>query len=100
MSHSRLHRFLTRHIWVAFLLMGVSFVLFGLVSLNLLQTLGASFHFLTMYGIDAVREGVLVQLFELAVSGYSAAAFYLVFKLCEKILVERLAGHDSQRNSP
>jgi hypothetical protein len=90
-AHTRLHGFLTRHWWLTFVLMGVCFVLFGLVSLNLLHTLGASFEFLSANGIDAVRDGVLVQLAELALSGYTAAAFYVVFKLCEKVLVERLS---------
>jgi hypothetical protein len=90
-AHTRLHVFLMRHWALTFVLMGVSFVLFGLVSLNLLHTLGASLEFLSANGIDAVHDGVLVQLFELALSGYAAAAFYVLFKLCEKVLVERLA---------
>ena len=91
MPYSRLFAFLSRHWWLAFLLMGVSFVLFGLVTLNLLHTLGANFEFLATYGIDAVREGGLVQLLQMVVSGYFAAASYVAFKLCEKVLVERLA---------
>ncbi len=89
--YSRLYAFLARRWWLAFLLMGVSFVAFGLVTLDLLYTLGANFAFLSMYGADAVREGGLVQLLQMVVSGYLAAASYIVFKLCEKILVERLA---------
>jgi len=91
MAHSRLHSFLTRYWWLTFLLMGISFVAFGMVTLNLLHTLGANVEFLRDYGFDAVREGGLRQLFELVVSGYAAAAFYVLFKLCEKVLVERLA---------
>ena len=90
MSDSRLHRILTRHWWLTFFLMGVSFVLFGLFSLNLLHALGANFDFLLSYGVDAVREGGLKQFFELIVSGYLAASFYVFFKVCEKVLVERL----------
>ena len=90
MPYSRLYLFLLRHWWLAFLLMGLSFVAFGLVTLNLLHTLGANFEFLASYGIDAVREGGLLQLLQMVVSGYFAAASYVVFKLCEKVLVERL----------
>ena len=32
-----------------------------------------------------------VQVVELVLSGYAAALFYVLFKLCEKVLVERLA---------
>ena len=98
MAYSRVYRFLSRRWWLAFVLMGVSFVLFGLVTLNLLHTLSANLEFLTMYGFEAVREGGLVQLLELFVSGYAAAAFYVFFKLCEKVLVERLATRKTEGN--
>ena len=90
-DHSRLYRFFSRHWLLAFLTMGVAFVLFGLVTLDLIHTLGANFDFLARHGLDAVRDGGLRQLAELVISGYAAAAFYLLFKLCEKVLVERLA---------
>jgi hypothetical protein len=89
-SPSRLYLFLSRRWWLAFLLLGVSFALFGLMSLNLLHSLGANIEFLGMHGVDAVREGGLRQLLELVASGYAAALFYVLFKLCEKVLVERL----------
>ncbi|WP_418320050.1 hypothetical protein [Piscinibacter sakaiensis] len=88
---SRLYRVLSRHWWLSLLLMGISFVCFGLASLNLLQMLGANLSFLARHGIDAVREGGLLQLLELVVSGYAAAVFYIFFRLCEKALVDRLA---------
>jgi len=89
-GYSRLHAFLFRHWWLTFLLLGFSFLLFGALSLNLLHTLNANFEFLSMYGVDAVREGALKQLAEIVISGYLAAAAYLISKLCEKVLVERL----------
>jgi hypothetical protein len=88
---SRLYAFLSRRWWLTFLLMGVSFVLFGLVSLNLLHVLSANVEFLGAHGLDAVKEGGLTQLLGLVVSGYAAAMFYVFFKLCEKVLVERLS---------
>ena len=91
MAYTRLYGFLIKRWWLAFILMGVSFVLFGLVTLNLLHTLSANLEFLTSYGLEAVREGGLWQLIELVMSGYAAAACYVFFKLCEKVLVERLA---------
>jgi len=91
MSYSRLYGFLLKRWWLTFVLMGVSFVFFGLITLNLLHTLSANFEFLSSYGVEALREGGLRQLIELIVSGYAAAACYVFFKLCEKVLVERLA---------
>ena len=90
-AHSRLYGFLSEHASVAVVLMGLSFVLFGLASLNLLHLVSANVSFLVMNGLDAVRDGGLLQLFSLVALGYFAAFFYVVFKLCEKVLVERLA---------
>ncbi|MEO7242054.1 MAG: hypothetical protein ABIW85_04025 [Variovorax sp.] len=88
---SAIYRFLWRYWWLAFVLMGITFVLFGLVTLTLLHMLGANIELLAAHGIDAVRDGGLRQFVELVVSGYFGAACYVVFKLCEKLLVERLA---------
>ena len=89
--YSRLYAFLFRYWWLTFILMGLCFVLFGMLTLNLLHALGANLEFLGMHGVDAVKEGGLRQLCGLVVSGYLAAMFYVLFKLCEKVLVERLA---------
>lgn len=91
MRYSRLYRFLSGQWWLTFILLGASFVLFGLASLNLINMFSANFEFLARHGLDAVRVGGLRQLVELVVSGYAAAAFYVVFKLCEKVLVDRLS---------
>ena len=90
-SYSRIYAFLTKRWWAAFVLLGVSFVLFGLITLNLLHMLSANLEFLSSYGFDALREGGFMQLIEIIVSGYFAAACYVVFKLCEKVLVECLS---------
>jgi hypothetical protein len=86
-----LYPLLHEHAWLAFLLLGVSFVLFGVATLNLLYIFRAAWEFLVMYGWEAVREGVLMQMAELILSGYAAAAFYVLFKVCEKALVERVS---------
>ena len=93
MAASPLYAFLRRRWWVTFLVLGVSFVLGGLVTLNLLHSLMANFEFLSMYGVEAVRDGGLLQLLEIAASGYFAAGCYVLFKVCEKVLVERLTAN-------
>jgi|EndMetStandDraft_4_1072995.scaffolds.fasta_scaffold1470452_1 hypothetical protein len=100
MSHGRLYAFLLAHWGLAFVVFGISFVAFGLLSLNLLHMLAANFEFLSMYGVQAVRDGGLRQLLEIVASGFVAAACYLVFKLCEKVLVERLAALGAPRGAP
>ncbi len=88
---SSLFKWMVRHWVVTFLLMGVAFVAFGLLSLNLVQIFAANIRFLTDHGVDAIMEGGLWQLFELVASAYGAIAFYVMFKTCEHALVERLA---------
>ena len=63
-GESRLFRLLHRHWWLALLVMGFSFVAFGIASLNLLDLLQANLRFLAVHGVDAVREGGLAQLVE------------------------------------
>jgi hypothetical protein len=88
---SRLFVYLSRHWVLAWTLMGMSFLLFGLLSLNLLHVLRANLNFLAEYGVDAARDGGLLQFAEILLMVYLAVACYVVFKFCEKILVERLA---------
>ena len=96
MAPSRLYAYLSRRWWLALVLMGASFVLFGLMSLNLLHSLSANLEFLGMHGFDAVKEGALTQLGWLLFSGCAAVIFYVFFKLCERVLVERLASTPSK----
>jgi hypothetical protein len=93
---SRLYAYFVRRWWLAWAVMGASFVLFGLLTLNLLQTFNANLNFLSEHGLDAVREGGLRQLIELVVTGYLAVACYVVFKFCEKVLVDRLASRSNK----
>ncbi len=90
-SHgTALKRFLMRHPLLTFVVMGLSFLLFGLVSLNLIHIFQASIELLLEYGRMALWDGGLQQLLELLLSGYFALAFYIAFKVCEKALVDRL----------
>ena len=86
------------HYWVGtFLVMGIAFVMFGMLSLNLIQVFAANIRFLADYGLEAIMDGGLWQLLELVASAYGAIAFYVMFKSCEHALVERLAHHDNTR---
>ncbi len=96
-AYGRLYQTLSRRWWLALLLMGASFVLFGLSTLNLLHLLSANVNFLVMNGIDAVRDGGLWQLISLIGLGYFAAVCYVVFKLCERVLVDKLT-YEKTRN--
>ena len=83
----RAHRFLT------FLLMSGSFVTFGITAVNLFFVFKANLDFLAAHGRMALEEGGLLQLLQLLLASLLAMAFYLLFKVCEKVLVDSLT-HD------
>ena len=95
---SGLFRWMVRQWVLTFLLMGVAFVAFGMLSLNLVQVFAANIGFLTEYGFEAIMDGGLLQLLELVVSAYGAIAFYVMFKTCEHALVERLAHYRIEKD--
>jgi len=86
----RLLEWLRQRAWAAFIVAGFSFLAFGLLSLNVVNLLAANLALLAAHGWMAVGDGAGRQLFELLASGYAALACFLVFKLCERIVVDRL----------
>jgi hypothetical protein len=83
-------RLLVRNVWLAFLLMGASFLATGLISLNLIYLFHANIEFVIENGIMGLRDGGLLQFLELLVSGYLGMALYVVFKACEKVVVDQV----------
>ena len=86
-----LKHFLIRHPVITFLLMGCCFLIMGIISLNLIYLFHANFEFILEYGIMGLSDGGLMQLAGLIASGLIALIFYVVFKTCEKVLVEWLS---------
>lgn len=84
--------FLYRHPKVTLLLMGAFFVLFGFTSVNLFVILKANIDLFLQYGLMVIEDGALQQLVEILGSAYLSIVFYVLFKVCERILVERLTG--------
>ena len=82
--------FLSSHFVATFLVMGLAFVGFGLTSLNLLYLIRANVELVLQHGAMALLDGALQQLLELLGLGFSGLAMYLIFKVCEHILVEKL----------
>jgi len=93
---TRVFAWLVRHPALSFLAMATSFTLFGALSLNLAQYLLANADYLLTYGWLAVMEGGLMQFVELWTQVFVATAAFVVFKLCEVALVERI----SHRRAP
>jgi hypothetical protein len=84
--------FLFRHPKVTFVLMGAFFLLFGFTSVNLFVVLKANIELFLDYGAMVIEDGALQQLIEIIGSSYLSIVFYVLFKVCERILVERLTG--------
>jgi len=84
--------FLYRHPKVTFVLMGGFFLLFGFTSVNLFVVLKANIELFLEYGAMVIADGALQQLCEVIGSSYLSIVFYVLFKVCERVLIERLTG--------
>ena len=81
-------------LWLTFVVLGMSFLAGALGTLNLVTLLIANLSLLRDYGLVAVMDGGLQQLFELALQGLISCMAYVVFKTCEHRLSDWL-GHGS-----
>jgi len=76
--------------WLLFVLGGLFFLLFGVMSYNLFFLLSANLRLFLEYGWMVAEEGALVQLAELLAFSYLSLLFWVLFKLCETLLVKAL----------
>jgi hypothetical protein len=81
---------LRRHRVACFGVMVLSFIAFGLLTLDLVRVVSANVAFISDNGWQGLRDGGLVQLAELALSAALAMAAWLQFKLCETLLLQSL----------
>jgi len=77
--------------WLTFVVMGLAFFCFGLVTLNLLHLLRANAELILANGAMALADGGARQLVELVANGYVAMLAYVVMKTCEHALSHWLA---------
>ena len=89
---------LTSHPLVCFLLLGASFVAFALLSLNLAFLVQRNVELWLAAGWQAAMDGALQQSLELLLLGYGAMLAWMIFKLCEKLLLDRLTAAASDGN--
>lgn len=86
----RLPDFLFRHPWLTFVVMGASFLLFGITSVNLYVLLAANINLFVEYGTMVIADGALQQLAGLLGSLLLCVLLYILFALCDRVLVRRL----------
>jgi hypothetical protein len=77
--------------WLTFVVMGLAFFCFGMVTLNLLHLLRANADLIIDNGLMALADGGARQLVELVANGYLAMLAYVVMKTCEHALSHWLA---------
>ena len=84
------HRVVLSRRWATFAVLGLSFLLFGSSSLNLLFVTKANMELIAEHGWQALAEGGAQQLLEVLATAYVSMAAYVVFKACEAKLVRSI----------
>ena len=84
-------RVVLRRPWLTFVVMGLAFFCFGMVTLNLLHLVRANADLIIDNGVMALADGGARQMIELLVDGYVAMLAYVVMKTCEHTLSHWLA---------
>jgi hypothetical protein len=86
-------RVVLSRLWLTFAVLGVSFFVGALGTLNLVSLLVANLRLVREYGLMSLMDGALEQLASLTVQGVVSCAAYVVFKTCEHRLSHWL-GHE------
>jgi len=87
---SRMTGWLRRHRIACFGLMVLGFIVFGLLTLDLVKLVSINAAFVSEYGWQGLQDGGARQLLELLASSIGAMLAWLVFKVCETLLVQSL----------
>ena len=80
--------FLTKHPLLTFIVLLLSLVVFGVLSLNIFSLLSANWEYISQYGLMGLRDGGAQQLLELLLNGVVSVLAYLSFKVSEGVLVD------------
>jgi hypothetical protein len=76
--------------WLTFIVMVLTFLVFGAGTLNLFLLLKANLELIAEHGTQALVDGAAQQFFELMATAVVSMAAYVLFKACEHKLVHRL----------
>ena len=76
-------RWVLSRLWLTFIVLGLSFFIFGAGTVNLGLLFMANSRLLSEHGWQAVMDGALLQLLQLVSTGYLSMGAYVVFKACE-----------------
>jgi hypothetical protein len=82
--------YLRGHPVLTFVLMGAFFLLSGITSINLYVVLMANIDLFRKYGAQVVEDGALLQLAQILGTAFLSIFFFVLFVVCERIVVDRL----------
>ncbi len=85
-----LYDFLYRHPLITLIVMILSGLTVGTLTLNIFNLLAANWDFISRHGLMALREGAARQLLELLLTGAVSMIVYIVFKVTETTLTDWL----------
>ena len=94
---SRLSVLMQRYWPLTYVLMVLSFLIFGAASVNLAQTFLLNIRLIQEHGLLVLMDGALDQLIELLLTASFSVSFYLIFKSCESVLLQKMLAN-SQRD--
>ncbi|MCB1755455.1 MAG: hypothetical protein KDJ38_08025 [Gammaproteobacteria bacterium] len=86
----RFSEFLYKHPLLTFMLMVVSGLTVGTLTVNIFYVLSQNWEFISRHGLMALREGAGLQLLELVFTGTVSMFVFILFKVTESVLVEWL----------
>ena len=86
--------------WLCFIVMCLSFLLFGIGTLNLINMFRLNISLIADNGTMALADGAAQQLVELIVTLLLSMAAYVVFKACEHALVHGLTHPEEPEETP
>ena len=92
------HRVVLGRRWLTFVVMCLSFALFGAGTLNLFNLFRANLSLIADNGLMALGDGAAQQLLELLMTLALSMLSYIVFKACEYRLVRGLL-HPPQKET-
>jgi hypothetical protein len=85
-----LQRVVFARAWLTFVVLVLSFLVFGAGTYNLFLLLKANLALIAEHGMQALADGAAQQFLELMFTAALSMAAYVLFKACEHRLVHRL----------
>ncbi len=83
-----IYNFFYKRPFLTFLMLLGSGLAFGAMTINIFRLVAANWKFITTYGLTALHDGGLQQAFEIILTGMLSMMVYLIFKFCERVLID------------